>query len=227
MISSHESFIIQTQTFSDLVEQIDEADTVLVDMPIGLARDREETACRPEKQARELIPKKGASIFNAPSELTAYCTTYKDANAMNRHITGKGLSKQSYHICKKVREVDMFIKYDSVRGSKLMESHPEVCFARLHPNKNPILQSKRTAEGRQLRLALLKSYAPDIVATVEQTLDVSMDLQRIADDVIDATCLAIVAFHGLKWGFRTVPETPCKNSYDIPMQMVYYEHPSF
>lgn len=223
LLSGGEGTIIHARTVHELMDQLDGTETILIDMPIGLPKNKEEAEYRPEKRARTFIPKKGASIFNAPSEQAAYCTNYTDANMTNRHILSKGLSMQSYYICDKIREVDTFIKEDPVHGNMLMESHPEVCFARLAPDKEPILNHKRTPTGKNKRLALLQTYAPDVVEGVKRELSSSAALQRIADDVIDATCLAIVALYGVESGFHTTPNEPRKNSHGIPMQMVYYD----
>ena len=220
-LSTKGAIIVQEQTFSTFMEHLHGADAILIDMPIGLARNKEEAAHRPEKLARKFIPGKGASIFNAPSEQAAFCTTYGDANAMNHHILGKGLSKQSYHICSKIREVDTYVKRHPSHAKILMESHPEVCFAHLHPDKEPILENKKSPIGQEKRLMLLKSYAPEVVSMVEQTLASSSELRKITDDVIDAACLAIVAKYGIEEGFQTIPETPHENSHGMPMQMVY------
>lgn len=222
-LSGGEGSIVRAQTLPGLMDRLDSADTILIDMPIGLPKNSEEAAHRPEKLARTFIPKKGASIFNVPSEQAAYCRSYTEANKMNRYVLGKGLSKQSYYISKKIREVDTFIKKNTGHGNKLMESHPEVCFARLDPERKPILHHKRTPLGQDKRLALLQSYAPKVVEGVKQDLASSAALQRIADDIIDATCLAIVALHGKKNGMHTIPDEPRKNSHGIPMQMVYYD----
>lgn len=215
--------VIQAQNFPELLGQLNMAETILIDMPIGLASNKAEEAYRPERMARRFIPNKGTSIFNAPAEQAAYCTDYTDANMKNRDILGKGLSKQSYYICQKIRELDTFIKEHPFQGSKLMESHPEVCFARLASDKKPILHHKRTSVGQQKRLELLQSYAHDVVEAVKKELSSSTELQRIADDVIDATCLAIVAMYGVENEFQTIPVEPRKNGHNISMQMVYYD----
>lgn len=217
--------IFRAQTLEFLMETVPTVHVILIDMPIGLATSIGEDTYRPEKLARKYIPKKASSIFKAPAEQAAYCTTYAEANEVNRNILGKGLSKQSYHICKKIREVDIYVK-TSTHGEILMESHPEVCFARLHPSREPILENKQTSDGRKKRLEVLHIYNPEVVSEVESAFDISKDLQGIADDVIDAACLAIVAKRGVKDGFRTIPKAPQKNRHGIPMQMVYYENSS-
>lgn len=217
------SAIFQTETFPELMEHLPESDVILVDMPIGLVKNREEESYRPEKYARSFIPKKGSSIFNAPSEQAAYCTTYQDANMMNRRILGKGLSKQSYYISRKIREVDTYIKQASAQANILMESHPEVCFARLQPHKEPVLENKKSPAGQDKRLEILRSYRPDVARMVKHELSASKVLRGMVDDVIDAACLAIVAEYGMMRGFHSIPDVPRKNGDGIPMQMVYYE----
>ena len=75
-----------------------------VDMPIGLA-DRGPRAC--DLAARKaLSPKRGSSVFPTPCRQTLSAKSYEDALSINRRILGRGLTKQSWAIAPKIREVD-------------------------------------------------------------------------------------------------------------------------
>lgn len=209
-------------TIAALMEQYAHADVLFIDIPVGLARNTAEARFRPEQYARKLIPRKAAAIFNAPCQKAAYCRTYAEANETNKATIGKGLSKQSYHICNKIREVDTFIKENPALRDKLMESHPEICFALMHPSLQPILENKKTAVGRRKRLQTLQSMEKE-AKYIEENIASVKELQQVQDDVIDAFCLAVAAKFGIINGFRTIPEQPRRNNEGIWMQMVVFQ----
>jgi predicted RNase H-like nuclease len=98
-------------------------------------------------------------------------TTYEEALAI------AGLSKQTYHLLPKIREVDALMT--PRRQRIVVEAHPELCFARLigHPCVGP----KRTAEGRAERRAV-----------VDLTID-RVPTGAAWDDVLDACALVDTA----------------------------------
>ncbi|WP_282432349.1 MULTISPECIES: DUF429 domain-containing protein [unclassified Dehalobacter] len=51
----------------------------------------------------------------------------------------------------------------------MVESHPELCFAKLNKNQ-PIIENKRTKEGEQKRLDVLQRYYPEARRVVEKIL---------------------------------------------------------
>jgi len=67
-----------------------------------------------------------------------------------RVITCRRLSKQTYSIIPKIREVDEYlIKHPEMQG-RLSETHPEVCFWAL--SDNAMKFSKKRRAGREERL---------------------------------------------------------------------------
>jgi predicted RNase H-like nuclease len=108
---------------------------ILIDIPIGLKESGPlERKC--DKDARKFLgPKRGCSVFRVPVRQTAYCDgNYEQASLINFKLTGKKISKQTYHICSKIREVDNFIEKTKpvfdITGI-MHESHPEVVFKSL------------------------------------------------------------------------------------------------
>ncbi|GAB4020409.1 hypothetical protein GCM10028773_26200 [Spirosoma koreense] len=134
--------------------------------------------------------KKRASIFFTPHRAAVYAATYAEANRLNRLHTGKGVSKQTWHICGKIKEANQF-RLDHP-AYPLHEAHPELSFYYLNQRQS-LLSKKSTHEGATDRLAIIARYAeryPHVIAT---TLMMTKRKEVKQDDVIDATILAIRA----------------------------------
>ena len=98
---------------------------VLVDIPIGLDIDLKKGGRIVDKLARKELLTNKSSIFNAPSRLVLDAKNYEEANKINKS-KGMGLSKQSWNLVKKIKEVDKYIR-DS-NETIIFESHPEIIF---------------------------------------------------------------------------------------------------
>ena len=194
-------------------------DSVLVDMPIGLPQSTDDG--RPDGVVRAILKGKASSIFSTPCRQAVYANTYDEANETNRQVLGKGLSKQSYAICGKIKEIDDFLNNNAQYKNRLLESHPELCFAKLNYGK-PILENKHKPEGLRIRIELLSRYyerTEEIVAYARN----DSKLKNCLDDVIDALCLAVTGMLGLETGLKSIPENPMMDKQGILMQMVYVE----
>ena len=64
-------------------------------------------------------------------------------------------------------------------------------------------------------LNILKKYGYDL----SDILNTYKEKQR--PDILDAASLAVTAFLGLEYGFRTIPPVPVKDSTGLLMQMVF------
>lgn len=192
-------------------------DSVLVDMPIGLPQSTDDV--RPDAVVRTMLKGKASSIFSTPCRQAVFADTYSEANEINRQVLGKGLSKQSYAICGKIKEIDEFLCNNPQYKNRLLESHPELCFAKLNLGV-PIYENKHTYEGIRKRIELLSQYydkTKEILAYVNN----DKKLKNCLDDVIDALCLAVTGMIDLENGFKTIPENPMMDKQGILMQMVY------
>jgi predicted RNase H-like nuclease len=115
------------------------------------------------------LGKKGSSIFETPCRQAIYSEDKQTAREHNIRVLGKSLSEQSLGIAKAIRQVDEFLQQHPSWMNKLIESHPELCFAKLNRNQ-PILEKKSTKEGEQKRLEVLQKYYPDTRFVVEKYL---------------------------------------------------------
>ena len=105
---------------------------VLVDIPIGLEINLKKGGRIVDKLARKELLTNKSSIFNAPSRLVLEAKNYEEANKINKN-KGMGLSKQSWNLVKKIKEVDEFIKNSN--KTMIFESHPEIIFQVMKKDK--------------------------------------------------------------------------------------------
>jgi predicted RNase H-like nuclease len=127
-----------------------------IDIPIGLL-DRSR-ACDKEAR-RKLGQPRGTSVFAAPCRAALTAKNHAEANEINRHVTGRGLSQQAFHIGSKIKRVDDAMTPE--RQQWAFEVHPEVCFWKLN-GERPMRHNKKTEPGRDERLDLLRTEFPDI-----------------------------------------------------------------
>jgi predicted RNase H-like nuclease len=92
------------------------------------------------------------------------------------------MSLQSFYLLPKVRQVDAWMTPD--RQLRVFEAHPELVWARLAGA--PVLASKRTLEGQQLRAGLLPWAVPCWTWRRSEVQP---------DDVLDAMVMALCAVH--------------------------------
>jgi predicted RNase H-like nuclease len=157
----------------------DDIAILAIDIPIGLL-DRSR-AC--DKAARKLLGQpRGSSVFPAPCRPALGAQTYAEASSINRLRTTRGLSQQAWGIAPKIKQVDDAITPDCQRWA--FEVHPEVCFWALN-QRRPMTHNKKTREGAEERVALLRRAFPEI----EQHL-VKRPPRVGGDDLLDAAVLA-------------------------------------
>ena len=96
--------------------------SVMIDMPIGLLREGGTRHCDALARA-QLRPYRSSSVFGVPAREVARCTDYAEANALSRTLSGKGLSKQSFYLFPKIRELDRWLAQPK-RNGVWHECHP-------------------------------------------------------------------------------------------------------
>lgn len=192
-----------------------------VDMPIGLAERGVRAA---DVAAKRVLGRWNARVFLTPARGVFACADYSAANAMSRQLTGKGLSKQMWHIMPKIREVDDALRDEPRLRGVVRECHPEICFWGL--GGGVIGENKKTPEGFAARLAVLERFVPG-------TRDLIADAMRMlprgsaqADDVVDALVCAVTAAGVWDGSLRTLPESPERDGRGLAMEMVYRDGPA-
>lgn len=205
------------RAFSELAPLFDATALVLVDIPIGLPSERVPRRLVDEA-ARRLITPRGASVFPVPARSALAMPTYEAASAENERCLGRRLSRQTWNICPKIREVDDFLAGRSVTAS-IREMHPEVAFWALN-GRSVLTSRKRSASGFRERLELLSRHYSHSEAVVEAARGRYPRKKVLADDdILDAMVGAVTA--RCEPQLETVPAWPLRDDRGLPMEMVY------
>lgn len=184
------------QNLQSLHHEISIKSRILIDMPIGLADKKvARFVQRPcDSAARKMLGKKHSSIFSPPCIEALYEKSYSDASRVNFKILGKKLSKQSWNIMPKIREINAFLHLNPEWRGKILESHPELAFQFLNENK-PLLHSKKTQEGINERIRILNNHYPSATNLFELfSEDKALRSHASKDDIADSICLAVLNF---------------------------------
>ena len=213
--SGSEPVLWVVKTLSELTPYLSRETTVMVDMPIGLLNDDSSRRC--DALARErLRPYRSSSVFGVPPRAVTRLHDYPQANALSRKLTGKGLSKQSFYLFPKIRELDDWL-VNPKRQGEWWECHPEVAFAQL--NSGVVLQaSKKTEVGQSERIALMADL-PGVEIALERA---TRDYKRkdvLLDDCIDALVCLLTAERGKRQRI-VIPANPDKDERGLTMAIV-------
>ncbi len=168
-----------------ILKELPKTRTILVDMIIGLP-DCETPYRECDRLARKLLRPHGSRVFPAPPREALAAATYPEACSLARAATGKAISKQCWHLFPKIRELDR------VSDHRILESHPELVFARFNDGQ-PVAASKKTIPGQHARLRLLRTAMPQSLdAYLESDLQLA-GADYLPDDLIDALALCAAA----------------------------------
>ena len=206
-------------TVGQILERYVDAEQVLIDVPIGL-RDSDQVERLCDRQARRLLgPPRASSVFPAPSRDVLRASTYEEAIQINRSRTGRGISKQTWAIMPKIREVDELLGGSDSARDLLIEVHPELLFWSLNEGVAMVHRKKGTL-GMSERLSLLETKFPQS-STVHVDVMASYLRSRVArDDAVDALAAAVAGFLG-QGRLDQVPTQPELDSLGLPMRMVF------
>jgi len=179
-----------------------------VDMPIGLADSpRPGRAC--EIEARALLPGKTSSVFPSPCRPALGYESYAAANAASKSL-GAGLTRQSFNLFPKLRELDDLLRARPRLQGVVREAHPELAFARMNGGK-PVLSKKRKPDGFDERLRLLGKHG------FKMKIDTFKGAGR--DDLLDAmACCRTAALIAEGKATRLGP-VEARDRYGLPMNI--------
>lgn len=170
--------------------------TILIDMPIGLSdKSFARYVQRPcDAAARKMLGRKHSSIFSPPSIEALFEKSYADASRINFEVLGKKLSKQSWNIAPKIRELNAFLHLNPQWRGRILESHPELAFQFLN-NNQCLLHSKKTKEGITERIQILEKHYPSAGGIFQSFLEnKALRIKANKDDMTDALCLAVLNY---------------------------------
>jgi len=211
-------------TVAALWDDTDDAETILVDVPVGLAGDS--AARAPEREARARLGDRRNSVFNVPIRPVLDVRDYDDANRQQREAIGKGLQQQTHNIAPKIRAVDELLRETDAAQDTVREAHPEVCFWAL--NGHAAATHSKTGQPaaafweRVGILGAVDSGFRESLFAAGETVRGWDDPQLSNDDLLDAFALAVTA-SDLTGELRTLPEAPERDAEGLRMEMVYAE----
>jgi predicted RNase H-like nuclease len=172
--------------FIERIDRVFASDAIIaIDIPIGLPAAGPR-AC--DVAARQMLGRgQGSRVFPAPCRATLDGCSYAACAELNWRTSGKKISKQTYGIMAKIREVDRAIA--PALQTRIREAHPEGCFRLL--NGSPLRHSKKTRAGQQERLTILTSNGVEFDPAVERQ---RLGRARVQlDDIIDAAVCLLTA----------------------------------
>ena len=130
---------------------------VAVDIPIGLPGEDGRTCDREARARLKGNPGRTSSVFPAPPYCVTEARNWEEASRLARDRTGKGLTRQSFALLPKIRDVRCAVESCNLNRSVLpwlVEVHPEVSFREMAGV--PMRFHKSLQAGIAERLAVLQ-----------------------------------------------------------------------
>lgn len=203
-----------------LINANPKAESVLIDIPIGLIEKGNKGRWCDEVARKLLGPPKASSVFTPPCRPATRVAEYEQASKLNYSLTGKLLSSPAWGIVPKIAEVDSLLEQCPDLRQLLIEVHPELLFWALNGGK-PMMHPKKKKEGRQERMAILMDLAPGISDAYKEALKGWPRKEVGKDDIIDAFAAAVTGSLGAG-RLDSIPGEPEFDARGIPMRMVYW-----
>lgn len=213
-------------TVHELFAWADDAHAIGIDIPIGLLHAAEPGGRPADRAARQLLKHRASSVFSAPIRPVLDAKSYPEALAASRGSSphALGLSKQTYNITPKIREVDHALRADADTPARVHECHPELSFAAMPvaPDADtalwqPCLHRKATPEGRAERLARLAAVG------LAETPTLLTTLKRPGvkpDDIIDAHACAWSMARHLRQQSTRIAGTADRDQFGLPIAII-------
>jgi predicted RNase H-like nuclease len=202
-------------TVADLVVAAPDLGLLAIDIPIGLT----ETGPREcDVAARAMLgPIRRSSVFAAPIRPALHATSYAAACEESFRAQHKKLSRQSWAIYPKIRELDDLLRSRSDLRERIYEVHPEVSFTAW--NGASFVESKKKLPGFAARHELVSRYFGE---HAYETIRARYPRKEVAnDDILDAFAALWTAERIVSGAARTLPADPPVDAAGLPMRMMY------
>jgi predicted RNase H-like nuclease len=168
---------------------------VAIDMPVGLP----DTGLRQaDVLARAAVGPLWPSVFMTPVRQALLAADHAAASAISRQLTGHGISVQAFALKPKLFQVERWVAKTPVR---VVEIHPEVCFARLAGA--PLTARKSSWAGAECRRRLLAGAGIRLAGDLN-----GAGAAAGVDDVLDAGAAAWAARQVLRGLAQPIPDPP-------------------
>jgi predicted RNase H-like nuclease len=202
--------VILCPKFVDILSLDPTPAVIAIDIPIGLLDKPQPGGRACDRQARQLLGHRASSIFTPPTRPMLKATRYEQ-------VRQQGLSIQSFNILPKIREVDQLMT--PVLQQRVYETHPELAFMSLAGV--PMQYNKKTLEGREERLRILKRVFQDMRQAFESACMALKRSEVAMDDLLDAYVLAWTALRISTGQGNRVPADPLIDRKGLSMKIWY------
>lgn len=198
-------------------EYEDEAERILVDVPVGLVDDADgERHC--DVLARSLVGPQATTIVSPPARKALRKRRYPVANRVNERKTGRELSERAFAMSEAITTVDQLLREFSAARDVVAPAHPEVSYCAFAADR--LDHDRATAGGYAERLRTLASVDRDAPPAVQAAAEAVAGHDVTVADVLDATVLAYTALP--RGGtLRSLPPEPPLDANGIPMRILY------
>src|SRR5579885_339509 len=207
------------RTFAEVALETQNVSLTLADIPIGLpsGESARERLC--DAIARKELGPRASTVFPVPAREAVWADSYAEACRRNEKILGRKLSKQSWGICPKIREVDAVLRIAPKLQERIRETHPELCFRWL--NRGKIIEDpKRSQAGRRIRRELLEQWTTNLETALQQARRAHRRREAAPDDLLDAVAAAVVARLAGEGQVKSVPLAPERDAAGLRMEIV-------
>jgi predicted RNase H-like nuclease len=214
IIAAGQSIIRKVTALSDIFDDTTNFDIVAVDAPIGLLDAYEVGGRVCDRAARQFLRRpRGSSVFPAPVRPVLEATSWEDACVRSRAsaANGKAVTKQTFAILPKIREVDALLQMRPELREVVREVHPEVCFSELAGMS--MTHHKASTLGREERQRALALSFPQLHMIEKAGRDQGLP----TEDILDATvaCWSAIRLAGGKG--RSLPDAIPRDITGLPM----------
>jgi len=150
--------IEQHPTIMSIFAAHSQLQVMAIDMIIGIPTRPQKGGRAADQVTRKLLSPRGSVVFSTPCRAAVYAQSYQEALKLSRNASPQqiGLSKQSYNITPKIREIDQFLRNSPPPDCQIFETHPELGFWEM--NQRLPVPSKHKLSGIETRKALLESF---------------------------------------------------------------------
>jgi predicted RNase H-like nuclease len=196
--------------FVDVLAAGAACEAIAVDMPIGLSDSGPREA---DVLARRRLGRPGSSsVFPAPVRCVLATADYLEACSASFAACGRRLSRQTFNILPRIREVDACL--GPADQARVIEAHPEVTFRALNAWR-ALAAGKRKPAGAAERARLLRT----VYNAAPQAWLVPAGAAR--DDLYDAAAIAWTARRHARGEARRLPAQAALDARGLRMEIVY------
>jgi predicted RNase H-like nuclease len=198
----------------------DDAERILVDVPIGLREDSAEPRACDTAARKRLSPDRHHSVFPTPIRAAAHEDSYEAAKATQEARTDGSLNRQSWGIAPKIAEADDLLRESTRARERIRECHPEVCFWAFAGRPMAFSKTGQPERAYWERGDTLRMREPDVYDHIWTAAEELSETEASTDDLIDAFVVALTA-RGPESELQTLPEDPPQDPTGLPMEIVY------